>query len=130
MTLYSQIELKKAHDQCLHNKNTLQQSKLCGCFCCVTIFIPADICIWLEEDRCSHNSITSEQATAICPSCGVDSVIGDASGLPITESFLQAMHEQYFEAGHELVMPSNGNLETLAQSFRQIFETAFERHSG
>jgi hypothetical protein len=34
--------------------------------------------------------------TALCPSCGIDSVIGDASGFPITEEFLAAMESRWF----------------------------------
>ena len=33
---------------------------------------------------------------ALCPSCGIDSVIGDASGFPITEEFLVAMEARWF----------------------------------
>ena len=34
--------------------------------------------------------------TAVCPYCGVDSVIGENSGFPITEQFLKEMHEAWF----------------------------------
>lgn len=38
--------------------------------------------------------------TAICPSCGIDSVIGSASSYPITPEFLTAMQKFWFEAFH------------------------------
>jgi acetone carboxylase gamma subunit len=34
--------------------------------------------------------------TALCPECGIDSVIGDASGYPITEAFLGKMKTFWF----------------------------------
>ena len=37
-----------------------------------------------------------EEVTAICPHCGVDSVIGEKSGFPITQEFLKAMHKRWF----------------------------------
>jgi hypothetical protein len=39
---------------------------------------------------------TDDGQTALCPSCGVDSVIGDASGFPITVEFLTAMEAHWF----------------------------------
>lgn len=33
----------------------------------------------------------------MCPHCQIDSVIGDASGLPITNEFLKQMHEKWFQ---------------------------------
>jgi len=35
--------------------------------------------------------------TALCPHCGIDSVIGSASGYPVSEpQFLKAMHDHWF----------------------------------
>ena len=33
---------------------------------------------------------------AICPYCGIDSIIGESSGYLITEDFLKALQNQYF----------------------------------
>ena len=38
---------------------------------------------------------TDEGETALCPYCGVDSVIGDASGFQLSEGFLQSMHKRW-----------------------------------
>jgi hypothetical protein len=35
--------------------------------------------------------------TALCPKCPVDSVIGAASGDPITPEFLKLMHDHWFQ---------------------------------
>jgi acetone carboxylase gamma subunit len=34
--------------------------------------------------------------TALCPYCGIDSVIGDKSGFPITKEFLEKMYQHWF----------------------------------
>jgi hypothetical protein len=34
--------------------------------------------------------------TALCPHCGIDSVISSASGYPITAAFLHRMHDYWF----------------------------------
>jgi hypothetical protein len=36
--------------------------------------------------------------TALCPRCGIDAVIGSASGYPITQDFLQRMRADCFSS--------------------------------
>ncbi len=50
----------------LENKKMLKKSVVCGCYNCMKIFKVVDIVNW------SHDS---EDDTAICPNCFVDSVI-------------------------------------------------------
>jgi dephospho-CoA kinase len=38
-----------------------------------------------------------KEDTAVCPKCGIDAVIGDASGYEMTSALLHAMHEFWFE---------------------------------
>ncbi|HEY5771822.1 MAG TPA: cytoplasmic protein, partial [Chitinophagaceae bacterium] len=62
----------------------------CGCFYCVGIFKSAEIIEWTDEDN-------PKGQTALCPICGIDSVIGDKSNFPITDkNFLNQMHSFYF----------------------------------
>ncbi|MEY3298224.1 MAG: hypothetical protein RLZZ597_1484 [Cyanobacteriota bacterium] len=53
---------------------------------CLAIFSPTAIIEWTDEG----------DSTALCPRCGIDAVIGSASGYPITPTFLQAMHAYWF----------------------------------
>lgn len=78
--------LVKAHEHCINNQEELSNSRICGCFYCNKIFEPKEIKDW----------ITDSKLTAQCPYCNIDSVIGDASGYPITKSFLRAMHKEWF----------------------------------
>ena len=34
--------------------------------------------------------------TAVCPHCGIDSIIGESSGFKITEMLLSEMHKRWF----------------------------------
>jgi hypothetical protein len=80
-------DLKKAHKCSFKNRESLKKDEICGCFYCRRIFSPAKIFDWTDEP----------EGTAICPHCGIDSIIGENSGFPITEEFLEEMHEAYFK---------------------------------
>ena len=53
-------------------------------------YSPREIEEWVDADE------TGEGQTALCPRCGIDSVIGSASGYPITKEFLEAMNRRWF----------------------------------
>lgn len=77
-----------AHEHCSQNRAEVECSALCGCFSCAAVFPSSVISRWNDRGR-----------TALCPKCGVDAVIGAASGYPITPEFLAEMKEQWFRAG-------------------------------
>ena len=74
-----------AREHCSLNRAELERSELCGCFYCMSIFLPGAIVEWIDDGQ-----------TAVCPNCPVDSVIGSASGYPITKEFLERMHAHWF----------------------------------
>ena len=76
-----------AHGHCTSNRTEIEGSESCGCFYCLAVFPSSEIEDWIG-DRLGD--------TAICPHCGVDSVIGSASGVPLTREFLEAMHQHWF----------------------------------
>lgn len=78
-------DVVSAHRHCTGNKDELRRSTVSGCFYCRSIYTPEEI-----TDYIDHST------TALCPRCGIDSVIGDASGLPITEEFLTRMNRYWF----------------------------------
>ena len=79
--------LRIAHRQTSHHRDVVNASHICGCFYCQKTFAPADVTVWVDES-----------STALCPHCGIDSVIGDASGFDITAEFLREMHAAWFSA--------------------------------
>lgn len=76
----------RAHKYSFRNRSELEKSDLCGCFYCFATFPPSAIVEWADDGQ-----------TAICPECSVDSVIGSASGFPITAEFLRRMHDHWFD---------------------------------
>ncbi len=55
------------------------------------IYEPGEIVDWVDEV-----GIDPVGQTALCPRCAIDSVIGSASGYPITVDFLRAMRRHWF----------------------------------
>lgn len=82
--------LKGAHDRSSAHRDELQRSTICGCFYCCGEFEPGEIHEWVDEGE------DGVGRTALCPRCGVDSVIGAASGYPITQDFLARMRAYWF----------------------------------
>lgn len=80
-----------AHKFSNNHMTELKKDKLCGCFYCMEIFSPAEIKEWIV-----HPNPCDCRGTAICPYCGIDSVIGESSGYPITKEFLAKMNKYWF----------------------------------
>ncbi|HOY54691.1 MAG TPA: cytoplasmic protein [Opitutaceae bacterium] len=76
----------RAHQYSSCHRKQIERSEVCGCFYCLSVFPPTQIEEWLREG----------DGTALCPECSIDSVIGSASGFPITREFLQKMHDYWF----------------------------------
>ena len=121
---YSEANLKQAHRHSLRNREELRASQICGCFYCRNTFAPDQILRWIDEGG----------GTALCPLCGIDSVIGEASGYPVADpSFLSDMHDLWFLRSH--ATRDEGGMETLTQGvqeqaepFQHDAEDDFRRH--
>lgn len=84
------VDIKEAHKHSANHRVEINNSTMCGCFCCKEIYVPERIEIWTDVDD------SGEGQTALCPSCGIDSVLGDKSGFPITKEFLSKMKRYWF----------------------------------
>lgn len=73
----------------IYNEERLRNAEKCGCYHCTTIFRPAEITEWTDKSY--------EFRTAICPYCGIDSVIDcnimDNFSREALECFRQIMFE-------------------------------------
>lgn len=69
------------------NEMEILNSKTCGCFFCRSIYDARKVSDWLSDER---------GETALCPECGMDAVIGDASGVPLSKPLLREMNLAYF----------------------------------
>jgi len=81
-------DLEAAHRHCYKCRKEVMASEICGCFHCLATFPPGEIEEWLDDGQ-----------TAMCPKCGIDSVIGSASGFSIDEQFLGSMNQRWFSRG-------------------------------
>ena len=76
--------LTTAHRHSSHHRGEVERSAIGGCFYCLETFAPGDIQEWVPGEE-----------TALCPRCGIDSAIGDASGYPARDAvFLRAMRTE------------------------------------
>jgi len=84
---YTPETLIAAHRHSSNHRVELERSDICGCFYCCRTCTTHEVDEWLQD----------EGGTALCPHCGVDSLIGSASGYPVAdEQFLRAMHARWF----------------------------------
>jgi hypothetical protein len=82
-------EIREAHEHSIRHRDEVLQSATCGCFYCGATFAAQVIDRWTDE-------VEGIGQTALCPRCGIDSVIGDRSGYPVTEAFLSRMKAFWF----------------------------------
>jgi hypothetical protein len=72
-----------AHTHASKHRLELEASDQCACFFCFKKFTSADILKWVDSNT-----------TALCPHCGIDSVLGNAS-VRIDDRFLRRMHQHH-----------------------------------
>jgi hypothetical protein len=78
-----------AHRHSIRHRQELLESQTCGCFYCLSVFVPSEIVKWTDQNE-------GVGQTAICPRCGIDSVIGSSSGYTISKEFLSRMRAHWF----------------------------------
>ena len=83
-------EYHSAHQYSSIHRKQILDSDICGCFYCCETFKPSSIDEWVDED---DNGIGQ---TAMCPRCGIGSVIGDKSGVNLSKEFLKGMYQVWF----------------------------------
>ena len=82
---YTEQQLREAHNHSAHNNDEIARSQQCGCFSCCKVYGASEVVDYVDNGE-----------TAVCPHCGIDSVIGDASGIDLTPQFLNAMLRRWF----------------------------------
>ena len=64
----------------------------CGCFYCKSIYSASEVNEWCDNDGRGDK-------TALCPKCGIDSVLGDATFVELTPELLELMNMLFFGDG-------------------------------
>jgi hypothetical protein len=90
--------LRLAHQHVNNNKTALNASGGGACFYCISHFSAADVVDWCDRG-----------ATALCPKCGIDSVIASNAGYVLDDAFLQAMRNFWFENSEPVTDTRNNN---------------------
>lgn len=88
--MLKRTEYDAAHQYSSNHRKQIEDSELCGCFYCLEVYSLSKITEWVDEDE---NEVGQ---TALCPYCGIDSVIGSASGVPLNRVFLSSMQQVWF----------------------------------
>ncbi len=84
MTTESQLFVE-AHKHASRHRVEIEASARCACFFCFRTFPATAIKAWIDAKQ-----------TALCPACGVDSVLGSASPHRLDDAFLRQMHQHFF----------------------------------
>ena len=71
----------------MRNKVALIASDKAGCYKCLAIFKPDEVKEWTDQGE-----------TALCPQCGIDSVLVETPNLIITEDFLKSVKTFWLES--------------------------------
>lgn len=89
MTEHQRIDVVAAHRHSIRHREETLTSEVCGCFYCLAVFPTSEINEWV-------NTQDGIGQTALCPKCGIDSVIGSNSGYPIEPGFLEQIRNHWF----------------------------------
>lgn len=90
MSIYSKEYLQDAHKHSIFHYTEILASDRCGCFYCLSVFTPAQINEWTDEND-------ERGKSALCPNCTVDAVLGSISGYPVEDKyFLKEMNKYFF----------------------------------
>jgi hypothetical protein len=77
-------DVRLLHEDASYHRDAIVASRKCGCFHCLATFRPDKIVKWIDYNQ-----------TALCPKCGIDSVLGDHSR-PLTRKMLEKMRDYWF----------------------------------
>lgn len=86
-------ELERLHYLSSRHEQAIKNSSVCGCFFCAKMFQPNEIKEWYPERRIGK---LDESKTALCPHCGIDSVLPENIGCQLTVGLLEEMREHWF----------------------------------
>ena len=80
--------IQEAAEFALHNADLLHKSQQAACYHCLSLFPVEEIGDFRAEEEGA--------ATAYCPVCGVDAVLGDQTGYVFTDNQLRELGEYWF----------------------------------
>ena len=93
--MFDQALLKEVHHYCAGHRHMIERAASCGCFYCGAIFEAKEVALWCDDPEQGVSETAG--TTAICPRCGIDSVLPDnIPGVTLNPELLEAMREHWF----------------------------------
>jgi len=79
------MEIKEASKYSIYNMPELEKSNKAGCYHCMSTFEPSEI-----------SETTDDGKTAMCPKCGIDSVLPESSPFKLDIQTLTELNKYWF----------------------------------
>ena len=93
----SDADLQSIHSFSSLHRPLMERSQRAGCFYCLAEFAPSTITEWVDApEDASDDEALSVGVTALCPRCGIDSVLPSAAPIKWDESLLVEMRAFWF----------------------------------
>lgn len=87
----SDMTIEEIYKRSFRNRDLIKTASECHCVYCLRAFPPDMITEWLDPKEAE-----GEGQTAVCPFCGLDSLIPKNRDLHLTSDLMGQMHEKYF----------------------------------
>ena len=91
----TKADFDSLHRYSSNNRELLAKSDLAGCFYCRNIFPAREIQDWVDGKQVESGEL-DDGVTALCPRCGIDSVLPAAAPITLNENLLAEMHDHWF----------------------------------
>lgn len=88
----SKTDLAMIHHHCGWHEAEILSSERCGCFDCLSLFPPSAITEWIDE---SADGPRGPGKTAVCPHCGMDTVLPQHTAYTLSPALLTQMQRHY-----------------------------------
>jgi hypothetical protein len=93
--MFEVAQLKEVHHYSSRHRHLVERAARCGCFYCGAMFPSHEVETWCDDPE--EGVSATAGTTAICPRCGIDSVLPDnIPGVRLSMELLTAMREHFF----------------------------------
>lgn len=106
---YTKEQLANIYKHTKDNELDILQSKKCFCLCCFQTYSARTVSEW-TNDKNNHMN-------ALCPICGTDAVVGDASGYTLDLATIKELRDTYY--GEEYMRKHPDAVNQYVFSYRQ-----------
>lgn len=103
------------------HKKLLENSTNAGCYYCCEIYPASEIKEWVR----SYRRKGEKPDCALCPKCGIDSVLPDVK-VTLTLDILKAMHLYWFDSGDVSLKLKDGQIVDIIDVDNKYEPKAFE----